>query len=167
LEISEAHQYLIDHGYRVSYSEAIGWWKDTGKPEDLLEANRTVLDHLLPAKATGLRGEVDDASDIAGKVVIEPGARIIDSQVRGPAIIGADAVVEDSYIGPYTALGARCVVRNSEVEYSIICPGTQILDAPVRIERSLLGREVTIRRCLNRPTTQKFVLGDQSLIELA
>jgi glucose-1-phosphate thymidylyltransferase len=167
LEISEAHQYLIDHGYRVSFSEAQGWWKDTGKPEDFLEANRTVLDSLLPDSGPEVRGEVDAVSDIAGKVVIEPGARILASQVRGPVIIGADALVQESYIGPYTSLGARCTVRNSEVEYSIICPGTQILDAPVRIERSLLGHEVTIRRCGNRPTTQKFVLGDQSLVELA
>lgn len=166
-EISEAHQYLIDHDYRVSFSETVGWWKDTGKPEDLLEANRTVLDSLFTETGPDVRGEVDAVSDLAGKVLIEPGAKIIESQVRGPAIIGTDALVQQSYIGPYTSLGARCIVRNSEVDYSIICPGTQILDAHVRIERSLLGNEVTIRRCLNRPTTHKFVIGDQSLIELA
>ena len=166
-EISEAHQYLIDHGYRVSFSEAVGWWKDTGKAEDLLEANRTVLDSLFTKTSPDVRGEVDAVSDIAGKVLIEPGAKIIESQVRGPAIIGTNALVQQCFMGSYTSLGARCIVRNSEVEYSIICPGTQILDAYVRIERSLLGNAVTIRRCLNRPTTQKFVIGDQSLIELA
>jgi glucose-1-phosphate thymidylyltransferase len=165
-EISEAHQYLIDHGYRVSFSEATGWWKDTGKPEDLLEANRTVLDSLLPGTGPDLRGEVDTVSDIAGKVLVEPGAKILESQIRGPAIIGAQTIVQQSYIGPYTSVGAHCLIRNSEVEYSIICTGTQILDASVRIERSLLGREVIIRRGLNRPTTQKFVIGDQSMIEL-
>jgi glucose-1-phosphate thymidylyltransferase len=166
LEISDAHQYLIERGYRVSYSEATGWWKDTGKPEDLLEANRVVLDTLLSGTGPDVRGEVDAASDIAGKVVVEPGAKIVASQIRGPAIIGARALVQHSYIGPYTALGAHCIVKNSEVEYSIICPGTQILDATVRIERSLLGREVTIRRGQVRPTTQKFIIGDQSVIEL-
>jgi len=166
LEISDAHQYLIDHGYRVSFSEATGWWKDTGKPEDLLEANRVVLDTMLPGTSPEIQGEVDAASDIAGKVIVEPGARIIESQIRGPAIIGAHAVIQQSYIGPYTSLGAYCLVRNSEVEYSIICPASQILDATVRIERSLLGREVTIRRGHARPTTQKFIIGDQSVIEL-
>lgn len=166
LEISDAHQYLIEQGHRVSFSEATGWWKDTGKPEDLLEANRVVLDTMLTGTGPDLQGEVDAASDIAGKVIVEPGARIIESQIRGPAIIGAHTLVQQSYIGPYTSLGAHCVVRNSEVEYSIICPSTQILDATVRIERSLLGREVTIRRGQARPTTQKFIIGDQSVIEL-
>ncbi len=166
LEISDAHQYLLDQGRRVSFSEATGWWKDTGKPEDLLEANRVVLDAMLPGTGPDIRGEVDARSDIAGKVVVEAGARILGSRIRGPAIIGADAVVQRSYIGPYTALGPRCVVRNSELEYSILCADTQILDANVRIERSLLGREVTIRRGNFRPKTQKFILGDQSAIEL-
>jgi glucose-1-phosphate thymidylyltransferase len=167
LEISDAHQYLIDHGHRVSYSEATGWWKDTGKPEDLLEANRVVLDMLLSGSGPEILGDVDATSDVAGKVLVERGAKVIESQIRGPAIIGAQTIVEQSYIGPYTSLGERCLVRNSEVEYSIICPGTQILDAHVRIERSLLGREVTIRRGQTRPTTQKFILGDQSVVELA
>jgi len=166
-EISEAHQYLIDHGYRVSFSIADGWWKDTGKPEDLLEANRMLLDNLLPGTGPDLQGEVDAVSDIAGKVLIAPGAKIEESQIRGPAIIGANTIIQQSYIGPYTSLGADCLIRNSEVEYSIICSGTQILDANVRIERSLLGREVIIRRGHSRPTTQKFVIGDQSIIELA
>jgi glucose-1-phosphate thymidylyltransferase len=166
LEISDAHQYLIDHGHRVSFSEATGWWKDTGKPEDLLEANRVVLDTMPLGLDPDVQGEVDAASDIAGKVMVEEGAKIIASQIRGPAIIGAHTIVQESYVGPYTSLGCDCIVRNSEVEYSIICPGTQILDATVRIERSLLGREVTIRRGHARPTTQKFIIGDQSVIEL-
>jgi glucose-1-phosphate thymidylyltransferase len=166
LEISDAHQYLIEHGHAVSFSEATGWWKDTGKPEDLLEANRVVLDMLVAGMTPEVYGTVDASSDIAGKVLVEPGATILESQVRGPAIIGAHTRVEGSYIGPYTALGADCLVRHSEVEYSIICPGTQILDAPVRIERSLLGREVVIRRGQTRPRTQKFLIGDQSVVEL-
>jgi glucose-1-phosphate thymidylyltransferase len=166
LEISDAHQYLIDHGHRVSFSEATGWWKDTGKPEDLLEANRVALDTMVPGTGPEVRGEVDAMSEITGKVIVEAGARVVDSQIRGPAIIGAHALVQGSYIGPYTSLGEHCVIRNSEVEYSIICPGTQILDTQVRIERSLLGREVIIRRGQTRPTTQKFIIGDQSIIEL-
>ena len=166
LEISDAHQYLIDHGFQVGFSEITGWWKDTGKPEDLLEANRFVLDQVLDSMGPIIHGEVDAASDIAGKVVVEAGAKVIASQIRGPAIIGADAIVERSYIGPFTALGPRCVIRNSELEYSILFEDTQILDVDVRIERSLLGREVVIRKSDTRPKTQKFVLGDQSSIEL-
>jgi glucose-1-phosphate thymidylyltransferase len=166
LEISDAHQYLLDHGYQVGYSEITGWWKDTGKPEDLLEANRFVLDHMLDTGGPVIRGSVDARSDVAGKVVVEAGARVIASQIRGPAAIGADAVVESSYIGPFTSIGKRCVIRDSELEYSILFEDTQILDADVRIERSLLGREVLIRRAVTRPRTQRFILGDQSTIEL-
>jgi glucose-1-phosphate thymidylyltransferase len=166
LEISDAHQYLLDQGRRVSFSEVTGWWKDTGKPEDLLEANRIVLDTMMPGNGVDIRGRVDASSDIAGKVVVEAGAQIEESQIRGPAIVGADSVVQGSYIGPYTSLGPRCVVRNSEVEYSIICADTQILEVHTRIERSLLGREVTIYRGNSRPKTQKLIVGDQSVIEL-
>ena len=166
LEISDAHQYLLDRGFRVGFSEITGWWKDTGKPEDLLEANRVVLDQVLDAAGPVIRGAVDADSDIAGKVVVEAGATVLASQIRGPAIIGGESVVERSYIGPFTSVGRRCVIRNSELEYSILFEDTQILDADVRIERSLLGREVVIRRGNSRPKTQKFILGDQSMIEL-
>jgi glucose-1-phosphate thymidylyltransferase len=167
LEISDAHQYLLDKGYRVGFSEITGWWKDTGKPEDLLEANRFALDHLLDGVSPVIRGEADADSDVQGKVVVEAGARVVRSHIRGPVIIGPGSVIEDSYVGPFTSLGPRCVVRNAELEYSIVFEGTQILDSDVRIERSLLGREVIIRKSVSRPRTQKFILADDSIIELA
>lgn len=166
LEISDAHQYLLDHGYRVGYSEITGWWKDTGKPEDLLEANRLALDKLREQPEAFRPGQVDAKSDIAGKVILEPGATVVASQIRGPAIIGAGTVVENSYIGPFTSIGADCLIKNSEVEYSIVSERCRIIDAYNRIERSLLGREVEILRCVSKPRTQKFIVGDQSRIEL-
>jgi len=164
LEISEAHQYLIDHGYKVGYSEITGWWKDTGKPEDLLEANRLILDRIVQPSNNG--GKVDHSSDIAGKVILEKGAQIIKSQIRGPVIIGENTVVENSYIGPFTSIHHSCEIRNSEVEYSIVLENCHIIDAHTRIERSLLGREVEIVKCSTKPLTQKFIVGDQSRIEL-
>jgi glucose-1-phosphate thymidylyltransferase len=164
LEISDAHQYLIDHGYKVGYSEIGGWWKDTGKPEDLLEANRLILDKIIHPDHQD--GKVDDLSDIAGKVILQKGAQIIRSQVRGPVIIGENTVIENSYIGPFTSIHYGCEVRNSEVEYSIVLENCRIIDAHTRIERSLLGREVEIIKCAAKPLTQKFVVGDQSRIEL-
>jgi glucose-1-phosphate thymidylyltransferase len=113
-----------------------------------------------------IRGQVDAESDVQGKVVVEAGARVVGSQIRGPVIIGPDAVIERSYIGPFTSLGPRCVIQDSELEYSILFEDTQILGVDVRIERSLLGREVCIRRAQGRPKTQRFVLADQSIIEL-
>jgi glucose-1-phosphate thymidylyltransferase len=168
LEISDANQYLIEMGLKVNYSEVTGWWKDTGQPEDLLEANRFVLDQLIESPSGPvIGGEVDEKSELCGKVIIEKGAKIIQSQIRGPAIIGRDTVIENSYIGPYTSVYYGCEVRNSELEYSIILEKCKITDIDVRIEKSLLGREVELFRGKTKPRTQKFVIGDQSRIELS
>lgn len=166
LEISDAHHYLIKKGYRVGYSEITGWWKDTGKPEDLLEANRLTLDRVIGDHEPVINGEVDRDSDIAGKVIIEKGTKIIGSNIRGPVIIGEGTVIENSYIGPFTSIYYNCHIRNSEVEYSIILEKCKVIDADIRIERSLLGREAEIVKCHSKPRTQKFIIGDQSIVEL-
>ena len=163
LEISEAHQYLINKGYKIGYAEITGWWKDTGKPSDLLEANRLVLDNLKPH----VDGDVDKQSDIAGKVVIESGAKIVNSKIRGPVIIGKDCVIENSYIGPFTAIGDRTLVRNSEVEYSIVLNECKILSVGTRIEGSILGNDVEIVEAGGKPRVHRFMTGDQSRIEVA
>ncbi|MBI5194530.1 MAG: glucose-1-phosphate thymidylyltransferase [Nitrospirae bacterium] len=166
LEISDAHDYLIQKGYNIGYSEITGWWKDTGKPEDLLEANRLTLDRIIGDDDPVIAGDVDDDSDIAGKVIIEKGARIINSSIRGPVIIGENTVIENSYIGPFTSIYYGCHIKDSEVEYSIILEKCKIIDADIRIERSLLGREAEIIKCKTKPKTQKFIIGDQSIVEL-
>lgn len=163
LEISEAHQYLINKGYKIGFAEITGWWKDTGKPSDLLEANRLVLDNLTPH----IEGSVDKQSDIAGKVVIESGAKIVNSKIRGPVIIGKDCVIENSYIGPFTAIGDRSLVRNSEVEYSIVLNECKILSVGIRIEGSILGNDVEIVEAGGKPRVHRFMIGDQSRIEVA
>ncbi len=162
LEISDAHQYLLDHGYKISYSEITGWWKDTGKPYDLLEANRLILDNLDPH----IEGEIDHDSLVTGKVTLEPGAKIINSTVRGPAIIGRNTVIENSYIGPFTSIFDDCVIKNSEVEFSIILKECKIIDVDIRIEHSLLGNDVEVVKTKDRPATHRFLIGDQSRVEL-
>jgi glucose-1-phosphate thymidylyltransferase len=162
LEISDAHQYLLDHGYKVGFAEITGWWKDTGKPIDLLEANRLILEHKEPV----VEGEIDDRSHVAGAVTIGKGAKIIDSHIRGPVIIGKNTIIENSYIGPFTSIYDDCIIRNSEVEFSILLCQCQIIDVKIRIESSLLGNDVQIVRANGKPTTHKFMLGDQSRIEL-
>ncbi|RPI03030.1 MAG: glucose-1-phosphate thymidylyltransferase, partial [Ignavibacteriae bacterium] len=128
LEISDAHTWLIKHGFKVGYSEITGWWKDTGKPVDLLEANRLILDNAEPH----IDGSVDDHSDIAGRVVIEKGARIINSKIRGPVIIGKNCHIEDSYIGPFTSIGDRTEIKDSEIEYSIVLRDCKIISVGIR-----------------------------------
>jgi len=162
LEISDAHQYMIRKGFTVGYAEITGWWKDTGKPTDLLEANRLVLDNILPAN----RGEVDGRSSVAGKVVIEKGARIVNSVIRGPAIIGEGCHLEDSYIGPFSSIGNNTTVRGSEVEYSIILRDCRVQNVGIRLEGCILGNDVEIVEGTGKPRVHRFMIGDQSRVEL-
>lgn len=163
LEISDAHQYLIDKRYTIGYSEITGWWKDTGKPSDLLEANRLVLDNI----ESKISGDIDKKSVVAGKVIIEKGTKVINSVVRGPVIIGKDCVIENSYIGPFSSIGDNTVIRHSEVEYSIVLTECRILDVKIRIEGSLLGNDVEIVEANGKPHVHRFMIGDQSRVEVA
>jgi glucose-1-phosphate thymidylyltransferase len=163
LEISDAHQYLIEHGYKIGYSEITGWWKDTGKPIDLLEANRLVLESI----GTEIKGEVDESSNIAGHVKIGEGTVIRNTNIRGPAIIGKNCRIENSYIGPFTSIYDNTRIVNSEVEYSIVLKDCKIIDVKIRIEGSLLGNEAEIVNAALKPRTHRFMLGDQSRIEVA
>ena len=162
LEISDAHQYLLDHGHSISYSEITGWWKDTGKPDDILEANRLILEHMTPR----IDGEIDSLSHVTGHVVLEKGAKVLNSTIRGPAVIGEGTRIENSYVGPFTSIGNSCEIRESEVEFSIIMSKCRIIDVALRIEGSLLGFDVLIRMAPGRPRMHRFMIGDQSLIEI-
>jgi glucose-1-phosphate thymidylyltransferase len=161
LEITDAIQWLIDSGHTVRPHVIGGWWKDTGKLEDMLEANRIILDRLEPRS----EGTVID-SEIHGKVVIESGARVVRSTVRGPAIIGSGALIEGAYIGPFTSVGEAVSVRNSEVEHSILLEGSSIADVGGRIESSLIGKNASIYRTQGKPQSFTFMLGDRSEVGL-
>lgn len=162
LEISDAHQYLLDHNYSITFSEITGWWKDTGEPYDLLEANRLILDNM----ERDVRGNVDSSSIVSGKVQLPKSSKIINSTVRGPVIIGENTVIENSYIGPYTSIYNDCLIKNSEVEFSILHSACKVLDVDIRIEHSLLGSDVEIIKAKGRPATHRFLIGDQSRVEL-
>ena len=161
LEITDAIQHMVDRGLRVEPHVVTGWWKDTGQLEDMLEANRLVLD-VMPHR---VEGEVIE-STIEGRVVLEPGARLVRSAVRGPAIIGDGAVIEDAYIGPYTAISAGCTVRRAEVEHSILLEGSRVEDLDARVEGSLVGRHAAITRSGAMPRAYRFLVGDASVIGL-
>ncbi|MBN2412273.1 glucose-1-phosphate thymidylyltransferase [candidate division KSB1 bacterium] len=162
LEISDAHQYLLDHNYQISYSEITGWWKDTGKPEDILEANRLILEHTK----SSIAGTFDRESSVTGEVVLEEGAKIINSVVRGPVVVGRNTIIENSFLGPFTSIGEECLIKKSEVEFSIILNRCEINDVRVRIENSLLGHGARVVKATVRPKTHRFMVGDQSLIEM-
>ena len=158
LEITDALQWLIDHGKTVRSHVITGWWKDTGKLEDMLEANRLILD-TLEGK---IEGQVSNDSRVEGKVIIGPGTTIERSVVRGPVIIGAGARISGAYIGPFTSIGDRAEVRETEIEHSIVLEGAVITDLANRIEDSLIGRNVRIYRVPMRPSAYRFMLGDNS-----
>ncbi len=161
LEITDAIQHLVDSGLRVEPHIVRGWWKDTGRLEDMLEANRLILDNLVGSQ----EGELID-SQIDGRVVIAPGARLERCTVRGPAVIGAGAQLRDCYIGPYTAIGEGCTVTDAEVEHSILLAGSSVCDLDGRMESSLLGRNVTVRRGERQPKAYRFMVGDNSDISI-
>ncbi len=158
LEITDAIQDLIDRGLTVRPHLVDGWWKDTGKLEDMLEANRLILDTL----ERRVDGTVDAESRIEGKVVIEPGAIVERSVVRGPAIIGRGARIVHAYVGPFTSIMNDVEIRDSEIEHSIVLEGALISDLANRVEDSLIGRNVRIYRLPVKPSAYRFMLGDNS-----
>ena len=160
LEITDAIQYMITHQRRVRSHVIHGWWKDTGKVEDMLEGNRMMLGGLEPS----VKGEVDADSVIEGRVSIGPGTVVERSRLRGPLIIGANARITDSYIGPFTSLGDGVHVLHSEIEHSIVLEHSIIRDLPHRLEDSLIGRYVEVTRSPFKPKAYRLVLGDHSSV---
>jgi glucose-1-phosphate thymidylyltransferase len=160
LEITDAIQWLIDHGYRVDPTVVTGWWKDTGKLEDMLEANRMVLDRLEDRR----EGHADANSDIQFKVVLEEGAQVINSRIQGPAIIGKNTQIVNSYVGPFTSVHSGCRIENAEIEHSIVLEDSQILGIDRRIADSLVGKGVTISKVDRKPKVLRFMLGDHSVV---
>ncbi|MGH2411522.1 MAG: glucose-1-phosphate thymidylyltransferase [Chloroflexota bacterium] len=162
LEITDAIQWLIDHGGEVRPCRLDGWWIDTGKMEDLLEANRLVLERLEPE----IRGEVDSASTLVGPIRVEEGARITNSVLRGPLTIGAGTEISESFIGPFTAIDHHCVVRRCEVQFSIVMEHSLIEDIDTPIESSVIGRRARVGRIQRRPRAYRLTLGDYSCVEM-
>ena len=153
---------LIDGGSRVESHHVGGWWKDTGQLADMLEANRLVLEDLVRR----VDGELDEASRVEGRVVIEAGATLERSLVRGPAVIGAGARIVDSYVGPYTSIDCDVEVIGTEVEHSILLAGASVKNLPARIEASLLGKDVKLARGEGMPKTLRMIVGDKSEITI-
>ena len=162
LEITEAIQWLLDSGRTVNSTTITGYWKDTGNVTDMLEVNRLVLESLEPR----LDGEVDDASEIIGRVVVEAGASVRGSRIVGPAIIGAGAVIAGAYIGPFTAVDDGCAIEDSEIEYSIVLSGASIRGVG-RIEASLIGHDAEVTTAPRVPRAHRLVLGDHSKVQIS
>ncbi len=161
LEITDAIQWLIDNDHTVLHEVLQGWWLDTGKKDPLLEANRRVLEGMERSVA----GDIDEHSEIDGIVVVHPSAKVSNSHIRGPVIIGADASIVDSYIGPFTAIAEGCEIASSEIENSVILEEAKILGVP-RMVDSLIGRHAIVTRTKKRPRAARLLIGDHCSIDL-
>ena len=162
LEITDALQWLIDEGRDVRPHLVTGYWKDTGRLEDMLECNRKVLESIEPV----VHGTVDADSVLTGRVVIEQGAVIERSTVRGPAIIGRDTVVRDTYVGPFTSIYFGCTLEDTEIEHSIVLEESTIRGVG-RIEDSLIGKQVEVSPSSALPRAHRLMLGDHSRVSIA
>lgn len=162
LEITDAIQWMIDAGLDVRSHLIGGWWKDTGRLEDLLEANRFVLEGI----ERRVEGSVDERSDVVGRVVLPKSAVVENSVIRGPAAIGENTVVRDSFVGPFTSIYDNCRILSSAVEHSVVMENVTI-EAIERIEDSLIGKEVTVRRETGgKPAALRLMVGDHSRVSL-
>ena len=157
-EITDAIQWLIEHDYTVFPHVHKGWWIDTGKPTDMLEANSHVLEEIVPYIAESAK--IDAESTVDARVTIQEGAKIINSIVRGPTVIGKNTVIENSYIGPFTSVYHNCEVRNCEIERSIILENSKVSDIDQVLRDSLIGRNATVKRSDRKPSGLKMNLGD-------
>ncbi len=162
LEITDAIQWLVEHDYVVFPHVHEGWWIDTGRPDDMLNANSHVLEELVPA----IHGTVDADSDVDQRVTVEEGAQVINSVVRGPAIVGKNTRIINSYVGPFSSIYHDVVIENSEIERSIVLEHSTIRDIPTRIQDSLIGRHAEVDVTTLRPKAIKMHLGDYSRLGL-
>jgi len=163
LEITDAIQWMIDKDYKVGAKVIKGWWKDTGRPDDILEANRLILEDI---ERDVKKGCACEDSEILGRVKIGEGVNIVNSKIVGPVIIGNKVKINNSYIGPFTTLSDGVEVKKSEIEYSVILEDTKINNIKGRFHGCLIGKGVEIFRSRVRPRNYKFILGDHSKVEL-
>ncbi len=163
LEITDAIQYLIEQNKSVEAQTLENWWLDTGKKDDLLEANRIILDTHLKSN---IQGEIDSSSQVIGRVEIGERSKIINSTIRGPVTIGKDCYLENSFIGPYTSIADNTTLKEVDLEHSVILQGAKVIDISARIVDSLIGQRANIKESKQRPKALRFLIGDDSEIEL-
>jgi len=162
LEITDAVQKLLEKGRTIQSFILQGWWLDTGKKDDLLEANRVVLDEWIQRE---VKGDIDPESRVVGRVVLDGKAQVRRSEIRGPVVIGEGTKIEGSFIGPYTSIGPGCKIKNSALEHCVVLEGVRI-EGVGRLEDSILGRNATVRRVSAGSQTLKVMIGDDAEVLL-
>ncbi|MEM8831660.1 MAG: glucose-1-phosphate thymidylyltransferase [Cyanobacteria bacterium P01_G01_bin.19] len=164
LEITDAIQYLIDQQKSVASFKLSGWWLDTGKKDDLLAANQIILDDSL--ESNSLAGEIDDGSKLSGRVHVGKGSKITNSMIRGPVAIGENCTIENCFIGPYSSIADNVSLIDIDIEHSVILQGASLEGISDRIVDSLVGERAHLKAAPKRPKALRFMIGDDSKIEL-
>jgi glucose-1-phosphate thymidylyltransferase len=164
LEITDAIQFLIEEQKKVEAFQIKGWWLDTGKKDDLLEANRIILDTNL---TSAVLGDVDERSQVIGRVQIGPGSKIINSTIRGPVTIGSNCHIENSFIGPYSSVADQVILIDADLEHSVLLQGAKVEGIHQRIVDSVIGQRAQLKVAPQRPKALRFLIGDDCQIELA
>jgi glucose-1-phosphate thymidylyltransferase len=164
LEITDAIQYLIDSSKRVEAYQLEGWWLDTGKKDDLLEANRIILDTCL---SSNILGNVDDKSQVIGRVQIGQRSRVVNCTIRGPVTIGSDCHLENCFVGPYSSVADQVTLIDADLEHSVILQGAKVVGIHQRIVDSVIGQRAHLKVAPQRPKALRFLIGDDCQIELA
>jgi len=163
LEITDAIQYLIDQQLKVEAYKLEGWWLDTGKKDDLLEANRIILDTCLNSS---IKGEVDEASQVIGRVEIGSGSKVINCTIRGPVTIGSGCHLENCFVGPYSSVADQVTLIDTDLEHSVILQGAKVIGIQQRIVDSVIGQRAHLKVAPQRPKALRFLIGDDCQIEL-
>ncbi|MFM7406913.1 MAG: glucose-1-phosphate thymidylyltransferase [Cuspidothrix sp.] len=163
LEITDAIQCLIDQEKQVSACNLDGWWLDTGKKDDLLEANRLILDTYLKKS---ILGDIDSKTQITGRVQIGTESKIINCTIRGPVVIGDNCHLENCFIGPYSSIADNATLIETDLEHSVVLEGAKITGIQQRIIDSLIGQRAQLSIAPRRPKALRFLIGDDSQIEL-
>ncbi|HEX8632166.1 MAG TPA: glucose-1-phosphate thymidylyltransferase [Catenuloplanes sp.] len=161
LEITDAVQWLIENDYQVHSHLVTGYWKDTGRVQDMLECNRIVLESV----EARIDGTVDGRSEITGRVVIEAGSVVEESVLRGPIVVGSGTKIVRSYVGPFTSIAENCMLEDAEIEYSIMF-GSSSIRGVSRIGESLIGKDAQITQAPKTPHAHQLVVGDHSTVRL-
>lgn len=162
LEITDAIQKLLEKGEDVRSYILKHWWLDTGKKDDLLEANRVVLDELVKED---LQGEIDKESRVVGRVSLAKGARVEESTIRGPVVIGEGTVIKSAFIGPYTSIGNNCVIENAVLEHSVVLDGAKIMEIE-RLEDSVIGRNAVVSKGAPNSRALRLMIGDDAEVKI-
>ncbi|CAD5921548.1 glucose-1-phosphate thymidylyltransferase [Planktothrix agardhii] len=164
LEITDAIQQLIDDCKSVEACNLEGWWLDTGKKDDLLSANQIILDSCI---TYDVAVEIDEKSQILGRVKIGKNTKLVNCSVRGPVIIGENCYLENCFVGPYSSIDNKVTLIDAEIEHSVILSEAKIIGINQRIVDTVIGRRASLSTAPQRPKALRFMIGDDSQVELA